>query len=65
MIIIIYRMRLRQLDIILKKMLVMDQVILGQLILVNNLQPQVLVLASVEDGIVEDMQLQQLLAIIG
>lgn len=58
-------MRLRQLDIILKKMLVMDQVILGQLILVNNLQPQVLVLASVEDGIVEDMQLQQLLAIIG
>lgn len=29
------------------------------------LQPQVLVLASVEDGIVEDMQLQQLLAIIG
>lgn len=58
-------MRLRQLDIILNKMLVMDQVILGQLKLVKNLQPQVLVLASVEDGIVEDMQLQQLLAIIG
>lgn len=57
MIIIIYRMRLRQLDIILNKMLVMDQVILGQLKLVKNLQPQVLVLASVEDGIVEDMQL--------
>ena len=58
-------MRLRQLDIILNKMLVMDQVILGQLKLVKNLQPQVLVLASVEDGIVEDMQFQQLLAIIG
>lgn len=29
------------------------------------LQPQVLALASVEDGTVEDMQLQHLLAIIG